>query len=176
MTFLAIDYGAQRLGLAISDDAGRIALPLQTLSRRPNDMNGDLAALLSLIGARGVEAIVMGIPGGSEQSDATAAKARRFVTRLETAAQEEGRKLEFFEADERYSTAQAHNELREAGLSTRQSRQVSGACSIDARSAAVFLQTFLDGRLAAGAPGEIEDEHESEADTLAPTLERAPLS
>lgn len=157
MTFLAIDYGVQRLGLAISDDAGRLALPLETLSRRPNDMNGDLAALLSLIAARGVEAVVMGIPGGSAQSEATADKARRFATRLEAAAQEAGEQLSFFEADERFSTAQAHNELRTAGISTRQSRG-GGATSIDARSAAVFLQTFLDSRLTTSLESESEEE------------------
>jgi putative Holliday junction resolvase len=146
MTFLAIDYGAQRLGLAISDDAGRLAVPLQTLSRRQNDMNGDLEALLNLIRARGIGAIVMGIPSGSEQSDATAAKARRFVTRLDAEAQKIGVELAFFETDERFSSAQAHNQLRDEGISTRQSRQSSGANAIDARSAAVFLQTFLDSR------------------------------
>lgn len=146
MTFLALDYGARRLGLALSDADGRLALPLETQTRRPNDGRGDIAALLALIRARGVEAIVLGIPGGSAQSDETAQQARRFATKLEAAAQEVGLNLAFFETDERFSTSQAHNELRGAGISTRQSRETGGANSIDARAAAVFLQTFLDAR------------------------------
>jgi putative Holliday junction resolvase len=89
---------------------------------------------------------VTGIPGGSEQSEKVAAQARRLAARLETAAQAAGVALQFFETDERFSTAQAHNELREAGISSRQSRGSSGSFAIDARAAAVFLQTFLDSR------------------------------
>lgn len=146
MTFLAIDYGARRLGLALSDTEGRLALPLDTHTRRPNDNRGDIATLIALIRARGVEGIVLGIPGGSAQSEETAQIARRFVANLEKAAGEAGFSLSFFETDERFSTSQAHNELRGAGISTRQSRESGGANSIDARSAAVFLQTFLDAR------------------------------
>jgi putative Holliday junction resolvase len=115
MTFLAIDYGARRLGLALSDSDGRLALPLETQTRRPNDGRGDIAALVALIRARGVEAIVLGIPGGSAQSDETAQTARRFVDKLKTAAESAGLNLAFFETDERFSTSQAQNGLRSAG-------------------------------------------------------------
>ncbi|HEX9995599.1 MAG TPA: Holliday junction resolvase RuvX [Abditibacterium sp.] len=146
MTFLALDYGAKRLGLAISDDDARLALPLQTVTRRPNDTRGDLAALLGLIRARGADAIVLGIPGGSPQSDEIAAQARRFTHKLLENAREVGLELAFFETDERFSTAQAHQELRSTGISTRKSRQDSGGDAIDARAAAIFLQTFLDSQ------------------------------
>ena len=51
MTFLALDYGANRLGLAISDDDARFALPLQTLSRRPNDTRGEVFSWIQENGA-----------------------------------------------------------------------------------------------------------------------------
>lgn len=168
MTFLALDYGVRRLGLALSDTDGRLALPFETQTRRPNDPRGDVAALLALIRARGVEAIVLGIPGGSAQSDETAKAARRFASQLEKAAQDVGLNLAFFETDERFSTSQAHNELRGAGVSTRQSRESGGANSIDARSAAVFLQTFLDARNSKNRSD--EEEHHSSA-TLDPSMD-----
>lgn len=157
MTFLALDYGARRIGLALGEDSSRIALPLQTYSRRPSDLRGDIAALLGLIRARGVEAVVLGIAGGSAQSDETACAARRFGAKLCEAAREAGTQLAVFEADERFSTAQAHNQLRGAGISSRQSRESGGANSIDARSAAVFLQTFLDARAQTAPANDLTD-------------------
>ncbi len=156
MTFLAIDYGARRLGLALSEGAG-LAWPLQTHARRLNDVRGDIAALLSLIRARGVEAIVLGIAGGSAQSDEIAREARRFVARLDEAARAAGLELALFEADERFSTSLAQTQLRSAGISTRQSRDSGGADSIDARAAAVFLQTFLDARSDSAAPAPLDN-------------------
>ena len=143
---MALDYGAKRLGLAISDDDARLALPLQTLTRRPNDARGDIQSLLDLLRARGAGALVLGIPGGSAQSDEIALQARRFAAQLVEKARESGLELAYFETDERFSTAQAHQELREVKISTRQSRENSGGDVIDARAAAIFLQTFLDGR------------------------------
>ncbi|PQV63204.1 putative holliday junction resolvase [Abditibacterium utsteinense] len=151
MIFLALDYGARRLGLAISDENERLALPLQTQSRRPNDARGDIQNLLSLMRARGVSALVLGIPGGSDASDEMAARARRFAAQLLDAARGVGFQLAVFETDERFSSAQAHGELRAQGVSVRKSRDESGANSIDARAAAVFLQTFLDSRRPATA-------------------------
>lgn len=146
MIFLALDYGTRRLGLAVSDDASRIAVPLQTLTRGVNDARGDIARLLETLRARGAQALVLGIPGGSDASDETARQARRFAAQLCEAARVANWKLEVFETDERFSSAQAHGELRAQGVSARISRADGGADSIDARAAAVFLQTFLDSR------------------------------
>ena len=154
MIFLALDYGVRRLGLAISDDAGRLAVPLQTQTRRLNDARGDIARLLDLVRARGIGALVLGIPGGSDASDDMAARARRFAAQLLAAARGVGLELAFFETDERFSSAQAHSALRAEGISVRKSRDEGGAGSIDARAAADFLQTFLDSRRAP-APDDI---------------------
>jgi putative Holliday junction resolvase len=146
MTFLAIDFGARRLGLALSDEDERLCWPLQTQTRRPNDARGDIKTLLDLMRARAVEGVVMGIPGGSAASDEVARGARQFAAQLERAARAAGLELQFFETDERFSSAQAQGELRSAGIKTRTSRESGGADSVDARAAAVFLQTFLDSR------------------------------
>jgi len=146
MIFLALDYGERRLGLAISDPGQRIAIALQTLARRTGDARGDVQRILEMARARGVTALVLGVPGGSNASDQIAMRARRFAAQILEAARGAGLELAFFEADERFSSAQAHGELRALGVSARMSRDEGGAASIDARAAAVFLQTFLDSR------------------------------
>lgn len=149
MIFLALDYGSRRLGLAISDADERLALPLQTLARRTNDARGDVRDILDCARARDVQALVLGIPGGSAASDEMAARARRFAAQVMETARQSGLELAFFETDERFSSAQAHSDWRARGVSARISRDKDGATSIDARAAAVFLQTFLDSRRAA---------------------------
>jgi hypothetical protein len=55
---LGIDHGSKRIGLAISDPDGKVALPVGTLVRR--GLERDLAAIRELVEARQVERIVVG--------------------------------------------------------------------------------------------------------------------
>lgn len=144
MRFLALDFGAKRLGLALSDDDARFALPHDTYNRRVNDNRGDVEYLLSLMRAREVSALVLGVPSGSQQSDRTALQARNFAAKLQARALECGWNLEIHEHDERFSTSLAARGLRESGVSVRQARDGG---LIDAGAAAAILQGFLDARL-----------------------------
>ena len=144
MKFLAIDYGAKRLGFAIADEASGLALPHGTHQRRVNDNRGDIAAILSLIRAHQIEGVVVGEPvGDSASSQQTSSAARGFCGKLEVAALEAGLQLEFHRADERYSSALAARGLRATGVSTARAR---GEGLLDAGAAAALLQTFLDAR------------------------------
>ena len=149
MKLLAIDYGAKRLGLALSDDAQTFALPHGTHMRRPNDNRGDIAALLGLIRAHEVGGVVMGAPSGSQSSVQTDQAAQRFAGKLDEAAREIGLELEWHRADERYSSALAARGLRESGISSRRAREEGW---LDAGAACALLQTFLDTRQTAGFP------------------------
>ena len=60
MRFLGIDFGEKRIGLAISDPAGRLALPLTTLERR-NDRSA-LRQIAEIARQEGVERLVLGEP------------------------------------------------------------------------------------------------------------------
>ena len=143
MKLLAIDYGAKRLGLAISDDAQIFALPHGTHARRVNDNYGDIAVLLSLIKAHQIGGIVMGAPSGSLSSENTGDAAARFADKLKQSALEQGLQLEFYRVDERYSSALAARGLRATGVSSRRAREEG---LLDAGAAAALLQTFLDAR------------------------------
>ncbi|MGH2707591.1 MAG: RuvX/YqgF family protein, partial [Actinomycetota bacterium] len=57
-TVLAIDPGTRRLGVAVSDPLGMVALPLTVLPR-----SGDwIGELRRIIAERGVDEVVMGLP------------------------------------------------------------------------------------------------------------------
>jgi len=154
MKYLAIDYGAKRLGLAICDPAGRVAVPLTTFARGTNDANGDIARLMALIRGLEVEGLVFGKPGGSQGSDTTLGAAQRFAARLQIAAETSGLNLHLNWWDERYSTAEALRGMAEAGVSQRAGRDSQGASSTDARAAMVILQGFLDARNQRNEPDE----------------------
>ena len=154
MKFLAIDYGARRLGLAIADEASGLALPHGSHARRVNDNNGDIAAILSLIRAHEIQGVVMGEPvADSDSSQQTSRAARNFLGKLELASVEAGLKLEFYSADERYSSALAARGLRATGVSSRRAR---GEGLLDAGAAAALLQTFLDARQTEALPNELD--------------------
>ena len=61
---LAIDYGTKNIGLAISDDAGKVALPYHTIKIK--DMDSEMQKLLedlkNLVKLEAIERIVVGLP------------------------------------------------------------------------------------------------------------------
>jgi putative Holliday junction resolvase len=139
---LSIDLGRKRIGLAISDESERIALPAGILESRGRA--ADLAAIRRLARERGVSCVVVGLPlhmNGRPGPEAEAARA--FAAALAGAL---GVPVETL--DERWSTVEAERTLRETGQSRRKRR--SGAA--DTLAATLLLRTFLERR--ARAAGE----------------------
>ena len=130
---LALDFGARRIGLAISDPLGLTAQGLPTLER--SNRERDLAALLALAREREVTLWVMGLPlhlSGTE--GAQAQKVRTFGALL---AARSGLPVEYW--DERLTTVAAQRVLREAELSLAKRRQ-----AVDRLAAVVLLQSYLE--------------------------------
>lgn len=147
MKYLGIDFGEKRIGLAVSDDAGRVALPYGTHPRGGH--KPDIAYLQSAMRGLGIEAVVFGLPRALQdetQSAARETKVRAFAGLLQDAVPGVG--ISWW--DERFSTREAQHQLRAEGVSQKTARDSGGASSIDARAAAVILQGFLDRRN--GAP------------------------
>lgn len=135
MRVLAIDYGARRLGLAVSDEAGEFAFPAGCLERRSKAR--DLAALRELAAERGVARVVVGLPlhmGGRAGTEARAALAF-------AAALHEATGLPVDTLDERWTTREAERSLREQGLVGR--RGPRRRESVDSVAATLLLQTYL---------------------------------
>jgi putative Holliday junction resolvase len=145
MRALGIDFGERRIGLAISDDEGRLAVPLTTLERR--DDRGAAREIARIAREEGVEMLVLGEPRGLAGSRGEAARrAERFGRRLAGVA---GLPVELVE--ETLTSVEARERLREAGVDTRREPG-----RIDAVAAQILLQQALDrrrtGRDAASLP------------------------
>lgn len=131
----AIDFGRKRIGLAITDEQGSNAYPLDTIERR--SLSTDLETIHTLLSERGVTSIVVGLPlnmDGTEGPMARAAKA--FAERL---AATTGLAVELY--DERLSSFEAEERLRDT-ISSRAARKRA----IDAVAAVVILEGWLESR------------------------------
>jgi putative Holliday junction resolvase len=129
---LGVDVGTVRIGVAVSDPDGRVAVPLATVPRGP----GDVEALAALGEERGVAGYVVGLPRTLSGAEGPAAAAsRRFADDLARRVAPAPVVL----VDERLTTAAATQALRGAGRSARQSRPV-----VDQVAATTLLQGALD--------------------------------
>ena len=138
-TVLGIDLGRRRIGLALSDPTGTVALPAGVLESR--GFARDVAAVHDWARERGVAEIVVGLPkhmSGREGVEANAA--RRFAAQL---AQVSGLPVETL--DERWTSVEAERALAGA---PRRARQRKGA--VDEAAATLLLRTFLALREAGG--------------------------
>ena len=141
MRVLGIDYGARRVGLAVSDATGLLARPLKTLDRSRLGSDAALVdAVLVAVAEMSSEdepfgAIVVGLPRRLDGSpnDQTP-KVEAFVTRLA------GRTpLPVVLQDERLTSVEAESRLAKKEKDWRRRKQM-----LDAAAAAVMLQDYLD--------------------------------
>jgi putative Holliday junction resolvase len=134
--FVGIDYGARRIGLAISDAAGLIASPLATITGHP-DLEESVKLVINRCREYDVGNFVVGLALNMDDSEGPQARqARRFGAAL---AESSGRPVHFW--DERLSSFAA-DELLEAGGLSRGQRKARR----DRVAAHVILQEFLDAR------------------------------
>ncbi len=132
---LAIDHGEARIGLALSDELGMLAHPLETIHVAKNE---PIARIAEIVENRGISTIVLGMPFRLDGSEgAAAAKVREFRENLASRLPN----AEILEIDERLSTVTAQGQLQAAG---RKSREMRGV--IDQAAAVVILQDFLDSQ------------------------------
>jgi len=152
MRVLGIDWGRRRIGLAVSDATRTLARPLRAIERGPSDRRAiaELAAIVQTLADEpdGLAQVVVGLPRHLDgtPSDETArvtgmvdALRRRISIPVDT-------------QDERLSSREAESRLalRERDWRKRKAR-------LDAASAAVILQDYLDSH----APSPSMEEHET---------------
>jgi putative Holliday junction resolvase len=137
---LGVDLGEVRIGVARSDPAGQLAVPLETVRRGRGDLDR-IAALAAEVEA--VE-VVFGLPVSLSGGEGPAArKAREFARKLARRVRPATLRL----VDERLSTVSAQRGFRDQGLSTRRTRG-----HIDQAAAAIILQSALDTERSTGSP------------------------
>jgi putative holliday junction resolvase len=133
MRVLAIDHGAKRIGLALSDELGMVALPLETFPAEP--LSALLERLKELITEKQVELVLVGMPRNMDGSYGPAAtKTQQFVTVLREAID-----IPVQTWDERLTTMQANRLLIQADVRRDKRKQ-----KVDKIAAAILLQSYLD--------------------------------
>jgi len=135
MRVLGIDPGARRVGLALSDDEGRIASPHATLEVK--SVAAVAAAIAAAASALEVERLVIGLP---LQLDGREGESARRVRAL-AAKIAERCALPVVFWDERLSTRAAERALREGGVRGAKQRAL-----VDQVAAALLLQSYLDAQ------------------------------
>lgn len=131
---LGIDYGSERIGLALSDPLGLIATPYLTV----RNTSGVLDELAEIVQREGVTAVVAGMPLNLKGEHAQKAlEVEEFVRALEARLG-----ITVVRLDERFTTTIARQTMVMLGTKKKTRREDRGR--VDAMAAAVLLQGFLD--------------------------------
>ncbi|HEX4085989.1 MAG TPA: Holliday junction resolvase RuvX [Chthoniobacteraceae bacterium] len=140
MKVLGIDLGSARVGLALSDDLGMLAHPLETV--KVKSAATLVAHVAEVIRREKVETVIIGLPRNMDGSlGPAAAKTKEFGEKLRANAPPCD--IRFW--DERMTTVAAQKALHERGLNVKESRSV-----IDQVAAQMILQGYLDARAMQG--------------------------
>lgn len=134
-TILAFDFGEKRIGVAVGDTLVGIAHPLQTIAAESNDVR--FGVIAALIAEWKPAQLVVGLPtylDGTEH--ALTLLCKKFARRLE------GRfNLPVALVDERLSSAEASQSLKQAGIAGRRQKPM-----LDQVAAQTILQNYLDSQ------------------------------
>ncbi|CUU11260.1 putative holliday junction resolvase [Armatimonadetes bacterium GBS] len=127
MKVVALDYGEKRIGVAVAQTEGGVALPATVL---PNDIERVVAWLRE----SGAERVVVGMPihlwgAKSERAE----QVERFIDALRTRL-----RVPIEIVDERLSTQEAERRLLTMEVRREKRKQV-----VDAVAAAILLETYL---------------------------------
>lgn len=130
---LGIDLGRARIGVAVSDELGMLAHPVETIPAG----SGASRRIAELVREKNAERVVIGLPRHMNGSVGTgAAEALAFAEKLRGCVA-----CEVVTWDERMTTMAANRALRDSGQKTRNSRGI-----LDQVAAQMILQGYLDAQ------------------------------
>src|SRR6478752_245474 len=134
MKVLGIDLGEARIGLAVSDDLGMLAHPLETIAVKQTD---PIRRIQEVVARDQITRIILGLPRNMDGTYGPAAeKTRAFAEKLKAAVP---CPVQLW--DERLTSVAAQRALHESGRNVKQSRPV-----IDQVAAQMILQGWLDSQ------------------------------
>ena len=133
LRLLGLDLGQHRIGLAVSDAEGKLAVPAGHVNR--TKLKEDLLKVLEAGQSRGVQGFVVGVPYNSDGTAGQQAKrAFGFVKALKRQTS-----LPVYTVDESFTSVEAEGLMREAGRRPSMER-----AAVDEAAAALILRRFLD--------------------------------
>ncbi len=138
---LGVDFGERRIGLAITDDGGRLAVPLDTIDRETD--RRAMYRIAALVAREGIGSLVVGEPRLLDGQPAeNVARVRRFGERLAKVC-----KVPLYWVEETLTTREADARLAAIGRRPKQG---------DPRRDMVAAQIILEEALAGGSwPGRV---------------------
>lgn len=136
-TVLGLDVGTRTIGVARADLRAAFPSPVCTLARK--GVRPDVARLVELCRTHAVTELVVGLPYELDGGEGRSARLARQVG--DALAEATGLPVHY--QDERYSTVDATEQLRAAGLDSRRQREV-----IDQAAAMVILNAWFAARAA----------------------------
>jgi putative Holliday junction resolvase len=147
---IAIDVGKVRLGIALCDQEGILASPLEAI-KRASDTADTISALVELVSLHQAVEVYVGEPlslSGKETESTN--DARMIAVELARCLSIPVRMI-----DERLTTVTAAAKLRAAGINSRDSKSI-----IDSASAVEILESALNLEKSSGiAPGQLVGDH-----------------
>ena len=135
MRILGIDYGDQRIGLALSDLTGTLVGRAWTLHEWNLDRAVD--AIAAVVKENEVGTLVLGLPKNMDGSEGPRAEKSRLVAKRLT----EATGLDVVLWDERRSSVEAHAILHANGRKEKKHR-----ANVDAVAASLILEGYLGTR------------------------------
>ena len=135
MRAIGVDLGSRRIGIAVSNTEGTVAVPYEVLHRGKN-RNADHGAIMAIVEETGAEIIVVGMPYSLDGSVGPAAK--KISAEIDQIRRVSP--VDVTTIDERFTTVTADRSLREMSLGANERRRM-----VDAVAASVMLQAWLDG-------------------------------
>ena len=132
MRILGIDYGDQRIGLALSDLTGTLVGRAWTLHEW--DLDRAVAEIAAVVRENEVGTLVLGLPKNMDGSEGPRAEKSREVAARLTAATG----LDVVLWDERRSSVEAHAILHANGKKEKKHRK-----TVDAVAASLILEGYL---------------------------------
>ncbi|NJL34849.1 MAG: Holliday junction resolvase RuvX [Chloroflexaceae bacterium] len=130
---LSLDVGERRIGVAMSDAAGILAMPLTTLKAEPRQRV--LSQIVALVREHAVDDVVVGLPLTMSGEIGPQAQAiQSFAAELEAVL---GQPVQLF--DERYTSVVAEQMMRDLGVKPNKRK-----ARIDEIAATIILQDYLD--------------------------------
>ena len=134
MRVLGLDLGKKRIGAAISDESGSIAMPLKVIERSSNERG--FAEISRIVNEYSCKTIVVGVPYNMDGSTGRAAQESfAFIEKLKEKLPD----IEITGWDERLSTAAVERALIEGDVRRDKRKGV-----IDKLAASYILQGWLE--------------------------------
>lgn len=132
MKILSIDYGDKRIGLAISDENGKLASRFLTVENI--SLKNLVEELAGIVARENIRKIIIGVPIGFKRKSKQTGKTRLFISELKQKINQP-----IIEVNEVFTSKMAEENLRNAGVSGLELKSL-----MDQEAARIILQEYLD--------------------------------